>query len=218
MITLSKKIAAGIYMSIIIGSLLFSYTQVKKYRYNIAPTNKLIITIESILMLDTLKQNFQDSIARSESNSKYNIRGGYNNHYLGKYQLGRSAFRDIFEVTYNIDKDGKRIPDFSKGDEQYEWAQRNVELGNWKEADQDICFEKWVAILKVYLEDEIKAIDEIKEINGIQLTESGLIAAAHLCGSGAVKKFINSDGRVIAADANDVRLTEYLEKFAGYDC
>lgn len=37
---------------------------------------------------------YSDAVAQIESGGRYNIQGGYNNHYDGKYQLGRAAKAD----------------------------------------------------------------------------------------------------------------------------
>ena len=43
------------------------------------------------------------------------------------------------------------------------------------------------------------------------VTQSGLLAAAHLVGASEVIEFINSKGKEIASDGNGVPLTKYLE-------
>jgi hypothetical protein len=231
MITRTKKIAGGFLVTMTIGALIVGQKQANEYSKFLnrvdAPVVKNEIAIKTYKstnikkassLKSNLKSNFQDSLAMRESSLRFDIKGGANNHYLGKYQLGRDAFRDIFKVTYYKDENGKYVPDFSEGDAQYNWARENVELGLWSQEAQDRCFEKWVEVLKVQLSNEIKTIDKIGTIKGIKITESGLIAAAHLCGHGAVKDFINSEGRNIAADGNSVKLTEYLKEFAGYEC
>jgi hypothetical protein len=40
-----------------------------------------------------------------------------------------------------------------------------------------------------------------KTINGIKVTESGILAAAHLSGAGNVKKFLRSNGSHSFSDA-----------------
>jgi hypothetical protein len=208
MIKTSKKIAGGFYIAIAVGALISGHKQARDYKTQLAmkstPTTR---TEVAVVIKEELKPNFKDSLAMRESSLKFNIRGGANKHYLGKYQLGKLAFIDIFNYKGRSD-----------GSEQYDWARENVELGRWSQEAQDRYFDDWVQVLKKYLAHEINSIDNYKEINGIEITESGLIAAAHLCGHGAVKDFINSDGRIIAADGNSVKLTEYLEKFAGYEC
>ena len=54
-----------------------------------------------------------------------------------------------------------------------------------------------------------------KVVHGVLVTESGLLAAAHLGGAGSVKKWFRS-GKVMQ-DGNGVKITSYLKKFGGYN-
>jgi outer membrane receptor for Fe3+-dicitrate len=54
-----------------------------------------------------------------------------------------------------------------------------------------------------------------KTINGMLITESGILAAAHLGGQGSVKRFFKN-GRVFR-DGNGTKITSYMKKFSGYD-
>jgi hypothetical protein len=57
-----------------------------------------------------------------------------------------------------------------------------------------------------------------KEVGGIEITASGLLAGAHLRGvAGGVKKYLESDGKDDPTDANGTRVSEYLKKFKGYE-
>jgi hypothetical protein len=56
-----------------------------------------------------------------------------------------------------------------------------------------------------------------KTINGIKITESGILAAAHLSGAGNVKKFLRSNGANRFFDAYGSSIQFYLKKFSGYD-
>ena len=49
----------------------------------------------------------------------------------------------------------------------------------------------------------------------ILVTESGLLAAAHLGGQGSVKKWFRN-GK-ITQDGNGVKITHYMQKFGGYN-
>ena len=62
-----------------------------------------------------------------------------------------------------------------------------------------------------------KYIDKFEgqEINGILVTESGLLAAAHLGGQGSVKKWFRT-GKV-RSDGNGVKITSYMIRFGGYN-
>jgi hypothetical protein len=50
---------------------------------------------------------------------------------------------------------------------------------------------------------------------GIYITESGILAAAHLGGAGSVKKFFR--GGEIFKDGNGVPITKYMVEFGGYN-
>jgi len=61
-----------------------------------------------------------------------------------------------------------------------------------------------------------KYIDKFegKEYKGILVTESGILAAAHLGGPGSVRKYFRS-GKV-AKDGNGIKITNYMQRFSGY--
>jgi hypothetical protein len=56
-----------------------------------------------------------------------------------------------------------------------------------------------------------------RTVRGIQVTRSGMVAASHLGGAGSLKKFLDSGGRVNRKDAFGTCVSEYLEKFSGYE-
>lgn len=56
-----------------------------------------------------------------------------------------------------------------------------------------------------------------KRIGGVTITESGMLAAAHLAGPGNVKKYLRSWGRNNTQDAYGTKVSNYLSKFSGYD-
>lgn len=56
-----------------------------------------------------------------------------------------------------------------------------------------------------------------KKIAGIEITESGIIAAAHLSGPGGVKRFFKTNGRKASRDAYGSSIKTYLKRFAGYN-
>ncbi len=58
---------------------------------------------------------------------------------------------------------------------------------------------------------------EGKIIAGVLITESGVIAAAHLAGPGNVKKFLRSSGGHNKSDAYGSSVRYYMKKFSGYD-
>lgn len=56
-----------------------------------------------------------------------------------------------------------------------------------------------------------------RNFNGLVITASGLIAAAHLVGHSPVKQFLKSNGTIVYMDGNCVPLTHYLYAFANKD-
>ena len=54
-------------------------------------------------------------------------------------------------------------------------------------------------------------------INGIEVTESGIIAAAHLSGAGNVKKYLRANGDFNKKDAFGTSISAYMSYFANYD-
>ena len=131
---------------------------------------------------------FTEDLGFSESSGDYTAVNRLG--YMGKYQFGGSALKWV-GVT------NKR--DFMK----------NPDL-------QDKAFETLIALNKWVLKDHIAEYVG-KTIAGVQITESGLIAAAHLGGAGNVMKFLESEGEIIFADANNVPITKYMKRFKGYD-
>jgi hypothetical protein len=49
------------------------------------------------------------------------------------------------------------------------------------------------------------------------VTESGILAAAHLAGPGSVKKYLRSWGAQAFSDAFGTTIKTYMKRFGGYD-
>lgn len=131
---------------------------------------------------------FKEALAYRESRGNYFIVNQYG--YMGKYQFGKSALQ-----FYGV----KNAEEFLKSPEQQE---RLFTLS--------VKRNKWV------LKKEIKQFAG-KRINGIYITESGILAAAHLAGAQNVKNYFKSRGGYAFADANGTTLQNYLKNFAGYE-
>ena len=78
---------------------------------------------------------------------------------------------------------------------------------------QEAAMLKLLKTNKRYLQKHINNF-EGKRVNGVLVTESGLLAAAHLGGAGSVKKWFKT-GKV-REDGNGVKITTYMKKFSGY--
>ncbi len=110
--------------------------------------------------------------------------------YLGKYQFGKETLKMIGIYSPN---------QFLKNPE----LQEKAFFANTKR-------NKWV------LRKDIKRF-EGKSIGGVKVTESGILAAAHLAGPGSVKKFLRSYGSSNFSDAYGSSVKYYMKKFSGYD-
>ncbi len=131
---------------------------------------------------------FKEAVAFKESQGKYGVINTLG--YLGKYQFGKSTLKR-FKI-YNTN----------------EFLQ-NPEL-------QEKAFVALCKVNKWILRKDINR-SVGKTINGIKITESGILAAAHLSGAGNVKKFLRSNGIQKFSDAYGASIQSYLRKFAGYD-
>ena len=56
-----------------------------------------------------------------------------------------------------------------------------------------------------------------RRINGTIITESGILAAAHLAGPGSVKKYLRSYGLDNFTDGYGTTVQYYMKRFSGYD-
>ncbi|MFK7812296.1 MAG: hypothetical protein AB8B59_07360 [Maribacter sp.] len=56
-----------------------------------------------------------------------------------------------------------------------------------------------------------------KNIKGIEITESGMLAAAHLAGAGNVMKYLRTYGGYDVKDAYGTSIAKYMNHFSGYD-
>jgi hypothetical protein len=131
---------------------------------------------------------FKEAIAFKESQGQYRLVNSLG--YMGKYQFGTSALRFI-GINSNAE--------FLKSPELQEKA--------------------FVTLLKVNKSKLLDVIEEYrgKVIDGVRVTESGILAAAHLGGAGSVRKYLESNGRKKCKDGYGTTIKSYLKQFGGYE-
>ena len=164
---------------------------------------------------------FLDALFASEGGSDYQVENKYG--YIGKYQFGEDALVDT--GYYKADGSKNRENNKFKYDWIGQWTGKNgahskdVFLSNPEIQDQ--AAKDWVALLCKRL--HLYKLDQYvgKTLAGVDITESGIIAAAHLKGFGNVKHpgvmaFLKSNGNTDAADANGTHVSKYMRRFAGY--
>jgi hypothetical protein len=131
---------------------------------------------------------FKEAVGKKESQGKYHKINSLG--YLGKYQFGKDALKSIGITDRKL---------FLKSPEIQEKA--------------------FVVLLKRHkwaLRKTIKKFDG-QVINGILITESGILAAAHLGGAGSVRKFLYSGGKYKCRDKYGSSVQHYLRVFSGYE-
>jgi len=131
---------------------------------------------------------FLDEVGFRESSNNYKAVNQFG--YLGKYQFGRKTLNAIgFEDVSN-----------------YEFL-----------SNPEIQEEAMLVLLqknKHTLRREIKKYVG-ETVNGIYITESGILAAAHLGGAGNVRKFFRKGYEF--EDGNGTKMTSYMIRFADYN-
>jgi hypothetical protein len=131
---------------------------------------------------------YKDAIAHKESQGKYKRINTLG--YLGKYQFGVETLKSI------------GIHDSS------------AFLNNPKL--QEKAFIALLSKNKYELRKYIKDF-EGKVIDGVKITESGILAAAHLGGTGSVKRFLNTRGAKKCRDEYGTSVRTYLKDFGGFE-
>lgn len=129
---------------------------------------------------------FLNAIGNYESGNRYKITNRFG--YMGKYQFGRSTLKGL---GYNVTR-----KEFLNSPVLQEQAMLDLLSHNKK-------------ILQTYID-----YWEGKTVYGKVITESGILAAAHLAGPGNVKKFLRKGENF--KDGNGTKLTTYLTHFSGY--
>jgi hypothetical protein len=131
---------------------------------------------------------FREAIGFRESDSKYKKINSLG--YLGKYQFGIETLKSVGVYNSAV---------FLNSPELQEKAFIALLAKN-----------KW----------ELRSVIEKYEgtvLNGIHVTESGILAAAHLGGAGSVKKYFKSNGKRYFRDAYGTSIRSYMKAFGGYD-
>lgn len=168
----------------------------KQVRYNLPKANAINTVNKSVVpfeilytpTVDNYYVGFKEALAFKESRGNYKKINTLG--YLGKYQFGESTLNRIrIYDTHSFLNDPKLQ----------------------EEAFYKLCsLNKWILI-----RDIKRSVG--REINGVEITESGILAAAHLAGAGNVKKYLRSNGELNSADAYGADVQLYMKRFAGYD-
>jgi hypothetical protein len=131
---------------------------------------------------------YKEAIAFKESQGKYKKINSLG--YIGKYQFGKETLKTIGIHDSNRFLNSPRM--------------------------QEKAFVALLAKNKSELKDIIEKY-EGQIVSGIRVTESGILAAAHLGGVGSVKKFFKHKGKRYFKDAYGTSVRSYMRDFGGYE-
>ncbi len=140
------------------------------------------------LFLGKTYVGFKEALGFKESRGDYQIVNQFG--YMGKYQFAKSTLSMIGVYNSQAFMEDSRL--------------------------QEKAFTAYTSRNKWILRKDIKRFAG-RYVGGVKVTESGILAAAHLAGAGNVKKFLRSGGVEGFEDANGTSIRYYLRKFSGYD-
>ncbi|TDD94330.1 peptidoglycan-binding protein LysM [Flavobacterium cellulosilyticum] len=131
---------------------------------------------------------YKEAIAHKESQGKYKKINSLG--YMGKYQFGKETLKTV------------GIHDSS--------AFLNSPKMQEKAFIALLAKNKWILhnVIEKY---------EGTVVNGIKITESGILAAAHLGGAGSVLKFFKNNGEKHYKDSYGTSIRSYMKAFGGFD-
>ena len=147
------------------------------------------ISAKEQIVADFTKINstFLKAIARRESSNDYTVINRWG--YMGKYQFGRGTL-DGLGYSHITNEEFLSTP-FIQEEAMMKLLQSN----------------------KYILRKEIRKYSGTA-VNGVYITESGLLAAAHLAGPGNVRMFLRDNINV--KDGFGTSLSNYLDYFSNY--
>jgi hypothetical protein len=184
-----KRTIFVMFLALMLMSFTNIYLRMTSEEPLVIPKNDVVlvpIEIEKIPIEIDQTDKFLDAIGMRESSNRYDVVNGWG--YMGKYQFGRKTLKAL---GYDVSK-----KEFLNSPYLQEKAMLDLLHHNRK-------------ILKTYIE-----YWDGKTIHGKRITESGILAAAHLAGPGNVKKFFRKGAEF--KDGNGTKMTSYLTQFSGY--
>ena len=150
-------------------------------------TPKVSVEEQIVNMFKEANSGFLSAIGRKESSNNYTAVNRWG--YMGKYQFGRKTL-DGLGYSHTTNEEFLSTP-FIQEEAMMKLLQSN----------------------KYILRKEIRRYSGTA-VNGVYITESGLLAAAHLAGPGNVRMFLKDNINV--RDGFGTSLVNYLDYFSNY--
>ena len=189
--TIKSIKASFFYMLVIFSSTVLTSVSIDSSNiYSAKEKPEFIVKLHTVPFIEKDFIGFKEFLGFFESGSDYNKINRFG--YLGKYQFGKGTLK-IYGVS--------DLNNFIKSPE----LQERVFLMNVKR-------NKWI------LRREIKKYSNIF-LGDLYISESGILAAAHLSGPGNVKKFLRNKASkdFNKKDANGTSISDYIRIFKNYN-
>jgi Ca2+-binding RTX toxin-like protein len=152
--------------------------------------------------------SFLNALGERESGGNYAAVNQFG--YLGKYQFGELALRDLGYYTADGTSKNDWKPGFWTGKSGIDSKQEFLASHSVQEtAIRDYMKLQWQYVKGAWAY-------EGQTLDGVKITVSGMLAGAHLVGAGNLKNYLLSGGDNAPADGNGVGVESYVKQFAGY--
>ena len=145
------------------------------------------ITVPELVIIKTSHEQFLNAMGHRESTNNYTVVNKFG--YMGRYQFGQSTLKTL-----------------------------KINVSRTEFISNPVLQEKAMYLLLKHNKRKLKRYInkyEGKIIHGVLVTESGVLAAAHLGGAGSVRKWFRTGQ--IRSDGNGVKITSYMKLFGGYN-
>jgi hypothetical protein len=145
------------------------------------------ITVPELVIIKTSHEQLLNAMGHRESTNNYTVVNKFG--YMGRYQFGQSTLKTL-----------------------------KINVSRTEFISNPVLQEKAMYLLLKHNKRKLKRYInkyEGKIIHGVLVTESGVLAAAHLGGAGSVRKWFRTGQ--IRSDGNGVKITSYMKLFGGYN-
>lgn len=155
--------------------------------------------------------DFFKALRHKESRGNYSAVNTLN--FLGAYQFGEAALIDLGYVR----RDRNIYDNNFSGGFTGKHGIRSIQGFLNNPRVQDKAAQDWMRMMWKYIRAEGLHRYAWKEVGGSILTPSGMLAATHLLGTGALKKYVRSQGSASIKDPYGMPLSTYINDLAGYE-
>jgi hypothetical protein len=154
---------------------------------------------------------FLTALRHRESGGNYQVINTLN--FVGAYQFGEAALIDLGYVRRDSDVYNN---DFSGGFTGKHGIRSLQQFINSPDV-QDRAVQDWMGLMWHYIRSD--GLDQYawREVGGVTLSPSGMLAATHLLGAGGLREFVDSNGSADIRDPYGMPLRNYIIDLGGYD-